>query len=149
MNLLRLGKIFDKRGFLDLAERILKQYLPLFAQMPDQFANMVQAFDLSNSRALEIVLVQSGDARASRDLLLEIHRHYLPNKVVVVKDALAEEKNQQHTPEAALLLDRVAKDGKPTVFICENYACEQPIVDIDELKLRMSKLSTTLDWKAK
>jgi uncharacterized protein YyaL (SSP411 family) len=42
----------------------------------------------------------------------------------------------------------MAVNGKPTVFICENYACDQPVVDINELKMRMSKLSPTLDWKA-
>ena len=35
--------------------------------------------------------------------------------------------------ELPLLKDRVAIDGKATVYVCENFVCQRPVTDADDL----------------
>jgi uncharacterized protein YyaL (SSP411 family) len=146
-NLLRLSKLTDNQEYRKRAEKILHHYQPAFASMPDQFAHLIEAMDFACAKSIEIVLVQSGESEGARELLLEIHRHYLPNKVVIVKDtALKLEGKTKRTdsPEIALLRERDLVKGSPAVYVCENFACDEPITTVAALSQKMKSLSQTL-----
>jgi uncharacterized protein YyaL (SSP411 family) len=64
--------------------------------------------------------------------LRTVYASYLPNKVV----ALAAR------PEAApanipLLADRPMRDGKPTAYVCENFACKEPVTTPERLAAQL------------
>ena len=56
-------------------------------------------------------------------LLDAIHSRYLPNKVVAGFDPAAPGAGQ----DLPLLEDKVMQDGLPTAYVCQNYACQQPV----------------------
>jgi len=54
-------------------------------------------------------------------MLSLVHQRYLPNKVVLAAE---------HAP---FLKDAVAKDGRATAYVCENFICKLPTSDLDKL----------------
>jgi uncharacterized protein YyaL (SSP411 family) len=147
-NLVRLSKLNDNEGFRRRAEKVLHHYQQLFAGMPDQFAHLIEALDFASAKSLEIVLVRAGESERARDLLLEIHRHYLPNKVVIVKDTklkLEGGSEYKGIAELALLKGRDLVKEEPAVYVCENFSCDAPITSVSALSQKLKPLSLKLE----
>ena len=55
----------------------------------------------------------------------------LPDKVLAARDPdiLAQ------TMEILLLQDRVMIEGRPTVYLCKGYVCQEPVTDPDSLAI--------------
>jgi uncharacterized protein len=145
-NLLRLNRLTDRKEFGERAEKILRHYEPLFQSMPDQFAHFAEALDFASAKSMEIVLVQPGKTKLATELLLEIHRHYLPNKVVIVKDlSLQKQPEAAGATDFAVLRDRVLSNGEPTVYICRNFTCDAPITSLSSLSEKLKALAPKID----
>ena len=78
--------------------------------------------------SLEVAVVgTAGDP--ARDALVDVLRtRLLPSAVRV---AAAPGEGAGLTP---LLAERAAVDGRPTAYVCENYACRLPVTAPDELR---------------
>ena len=60
-------------------------------------------------------------------MLAEIRKRFLPDKVL----AAADDKVSEVT---SLTQGKTAIGGRPTVYICQNFACKSPITDLGSLK---------------
>ncbi len=76
----------------------------------------------------EIAIIGDPSSEGSRALMREVYRRYLPNKVVAGASGPVED--DKATP---LLQERVMVEGKPTAYVCENYACQLPVTTPEEL----------------
>jgi hypothetical protein len=56
----------------------------------------------------------------------EVLNRYLPNTIV----AFAESAEGATLP---LLQDRSTVDGSPTAYVCENFVCQRPVTEPDQL----------------
>jgi uncharacterized protein YyaL (SSP411 family) len=75
----------------------------------------------------------AGDGLAP--LIEETFARYLPNRVVaggVAGDPAAE--------TLPLLAGRGAIGGRPTAYVCRNYACDLPVTDRDGLRRQLEAL---------
>jgi uncharacterized protein YyaL (SSP411 family) len=61
-----------------------------------------------------------------------VHKRYLSNKVLVV----ARPDQVQRIP---LLASRTQIDGVPTVYMCENYACQFSVTELDALRAQLEQ----------
>ena len=66
-------------------------------------------------------LVIAGDDAATRDLMQDFHRGFLPNRVLARLPAHVD----ADSPLAALLAGKAA-GAEPRVYLCENFACQAP-----------------------
>jgi uncharacterized protein YyaL (SSP411 family) len=134
-NLLRLAALSGNDEYRKKAEQVLSLYSTHIGKAPDQFANLVCAMDSYLSRSVEIALVMLPDAPGWTNLLWKIHSVFLPSKVMLMKlDSL-------EGPESPLLESRSLIDGKPAVYVCQNFSCEKPITDIDTLSKTMHEVA--------
>jgi hypothetical protein len=95
----------------------------------------------------QLLLALDGRLGAGRELLLvgdlasepmkqaagAIRRRYLPGCVVAARDV---------TSSDGSLLDgafagKQAIDGEPTLFVCENFSCQAPVVGVDAIAERL------------
>jgi uncharacterized protein YyaL (SSP411 family) len=139
-NLLRLGRITGERRYTQKAEALISIYQSLFSKLPDQFANMVGALDFALSPWPDIVVALPAGEASGKSLLLELYRHYLPNKVVTVKSCRSnggEGGAESQGEEALLLKGKGLVAGKPAVFVCENFTCEEPVTKLEDLRGRL------------
>ncbi len=87
----------------------------------------------------EIAIVGNPLNEQTQEILRNIHRRFVPNKVIALLNPNTEEK-QEIEELIPLLAGKTSIDGKTTIYVCQNYACQLPTTDIDDLdKLLLSK----------
>jgi hypothetical protein len=60
-----------------------------------------------------------------------LHGAFIPNKVVALIDPAAE--NFALEKRVPLLAAKKLVNGQPAVYVCENYACKQPVTTPEAL----------------
>jgi uncharacterized protein YyaL (SSP411 family) len=126
--LLKLAVITGEEDYRQRAARVLRKIGPVLEKHPYGFARMLGALDFYLSAPKEIALIGEADDPATQALARAVFAPYLPNRVLV----------QASRPDLAptdipLLIDRPLRDGKPTAYVCENYACKEPTTDPEAL----------------
>jgi uncharacterized protein YyaL (SSP411 family) len=117
--LLRLAKLLDRRDYFTKAEEALRGYRQTMADHPAASGQMLIALDFYLGPVKEIAVV--GDDTA--ESLGVIRRSFGPNRVIASPPA-----------DIPLLKDKPAVGGATTVYVCENYACQAPLVGIDAVR---------------
>ena len=126
--LLKLGLLTGASGW-GAAVPILRKLAPVMEKHPYGFARILSALDFYLSTPKEIVIAGNLEADATKELLRAIYAMYLPNKIV----ALAGHQSAD-AEDMRLLRDKTEIDGKPTAYVCENYACKAPVTSPEELR---------------
>ena len=105
---------------------------------------MLVALDYSLAKPRQIVIAGSiavagiGDAgqpgsstpaitHETHALLKEVHRHFIPNKILILADGGEGQKYLGENNEAIRAMSPL--DGKPAAYICENFTCKAPVTD--------------------
>ena len=86
------------------------------------------ALDFYLSNPKEIVVVGSREDPATQELLHQVFRRFLPNKVVA-----GYEPGGASPSDILLLEDRGMVAGRPTAYVCQNYACQMPVTEPEAL----------------
>ena len=111
------------------------------ARAPAGTGRWLAALDFHLSLPTEIAIIGPTEDPATKRLMTTVFGRYLANRVVVGGDG---EKSRQPlvTKRGAtpipLLESRGIVDGKPTAYVCENYACQLPVTDSEELAAQLS-----------
>lgn len=89
--------------------------------MPSGFAHWLCALDFYLSTPKQLVIIGRREHAATRALLQVAYGRYLPNRVIAGAEAPPAQ------PASPLLAGRDLIDGRPTAYVCENYACQLPV----------------------
>ena len=103
-------------------DRVIPKYHEFLARYPTGFGNWLQAAALAVDGIVELAIVGSPADAATQALLGAARDGEPPNLVVAVSAA----------PEASavpLLADRTMIDGRPTAYVCRDFACRLPVTD--------------------
>jgi uncharacterized protein YyaL (SSP411 family) len=120
--LLKLSKIYGDTGFARYATTGLRIVASQMKRYPGAFGRALSAMEFDQGSVREVVIV---GARGS-DLEEFMSIHYLPDTVLYLTDGNA-------GTETALLEGRGMIDGKPTAYVCRDFACQRPVTTVDEL----------------
>ncbi|MDE3245523.1 MAG: thioredoxin domain-containing protein, partial [Acidobacteriota bacterium] len=126
----RLARHLDRNDFRTSAERILMCFAPLMNRAPRAFLGMINALDSVSRPSLEIVI--AGDLKQAGSLLAEIHKTFIPHRVLSWTGA---------DPELPLHLGKSSPDGQPRAFVCQNNSCAAPVGDAKKLGFLLLKTS--------
>jgi uncharacterized protein YyaL (SSP411 family) len=127
--LLRLGKMLGHTEYLDSAARTLAMALPTMERASAAAGQMLMALDLYRGPTQELVLVGAQDDEENQRLLERVWQSYLPHAVVAYRstsEAGAQAPRSAHLEP--LFSGRTAVSGQPTLFVCQNFACQSPVV---------------------
>jgi uncharacterized protein YyaL (SSP411 family) len=131
--LLKLGEFTGNIEFKEKAEKTLRLFADLMEEDPSSHTFMLSALDFYYGPTKEIVLVSKNRDDDAKTMIKEIHSHFIPNKIFI----LVTNENQVPTVLLQLVNGKLALNGKPTIYICENFACKNPISDIETLKRQL------------
>jgi len=136
--LLKLAALTGEQKYEEQALSIFKLYGEHLNRMPDQFAGLLNALDIYLTQGPEIAFILPASTsteaeEAAKEMLFCLHRQYQPNRVILV----AREGDPALASVSPLIKDRPAINGKPTVYICKDFACQRPISDLNDLKIAM------------
>jgi uncharacterized protein YyaL (SSP411 family) len=93
---------------------------------------MLVALDFSLSKPRQIVIAGKPDAPETKALLAEVHRHFLPNKILLLADGADGQKYLGEKNEALRSMSFL--NGKAAAYVCENFTCKAPVTDPDDLR---------------
>ena len=129
--LLKLAILDGKEEFRNLATATLREIAGQARRYPSGFGYALSAVDFLLSTPKEVAIVGNNPFDI-QPLLSEVWRHYLPNKVVAASYGI---------DIIPLLEGRVAVDGLPTAYVCENFTCKQPVTDVSSLREQLGTLA--------
>ncbi len=132
--LLRLGRLVGSERYEQAAVGALQVVQGLFARAPTGFGYALGVADFALSRVREVAIVGEPGAADTDALLAEVRRRYRPNQVV----ALAAPADREAAAVVPLLVDRPTLDGHATAYVCEHFACRQPVADPEALARQLA-----------
>ncbi len=135
----RLATLSSVPEYQQRVEAYLQSMADVMVQHPQAFGHALGVLDFALSPRKEIALMGDPQATDTQALLAAINARYLPNCVL----ACAAPTDTQAAEVIALLADRPCKDGKATAYICQQFACLEPVTTVEELVrlLSVSSLS--------
>ncbi|MFN0225620.1 thioredoxin domain-containing protein [Paenibacillus sp. KR2-11] len=132
LNLLRLAKLTYDSSLSRLAERQLKAFAGTVERYPLGHAIYLIALDYALSPPGEIVIAGDPEADTTREMVAAVWAEFRPNTLVlVVPEGERGAKVRERVP---LVQDKLAIGGRPTAYVCENFACMSPTTDVEELR---------------
>ena len=123
--LLRLGKLLDRSDFPERAAATLRLMADAMGQQPLAFGRLLCTLDFYLNPGQEIAIIGDPAAAETRALVAEVWRRYLPNGVLACA-APGDVTAQTIIP---LLTARPQIGGRPTAYVCRNYACNLPVTE--------------------
>jgi uncharacterized protein len=125
--LLRLSVLLDRASYRDAASSVLQLLREPMSRYPLGFARSLNALDFVLGRPKEIAIVGDPAAEDTNALLRAVFEPFLPNKVVA-----------GGAVSIPLLEAREQREGRATAYVCENYVCQSPTTDPDELRKQLN-----------
>jgi uncharacterized protein YyaL (SSP411 family) len=127
LNLMRLSQIYDDPKLADRAKKTIYAFATLLSQFPSGMPQMLLAVENSLGEPRQIVIAGKKNSPETKALLKEVHRHFLPNSIVILADANEGQKYLGKKNEAIRTMSLV--EGKPAAYVCENFTCKAPITE--------------------
>ena len=130
--LLRLGLLSGEVDYQRRAATILRLTASAVRRYPSGFGRVLGAFDFHLGSPREIAIIGTPGAHDTNALVNELWRPYLPNRVVALSAP-----DSEAVKLIPLLKNRPAIDGLATVYVCENFTCQQPVTTASELAAQL------------
>ncbi len=134
MALLRLGSLCGRDDYLRAAESALGASTTLMEKAPAGAGQMLLALDTSLGPTPQIVILGSDDRAATSEVLADLHRRYLPNKVVAFRGGTSSDEGRSDSDAGRSEALSAIFEGKtpvppgPTVYVCRDFACRAPVL---------------------
>jgi len=127
LNLLRLSHFSNNREYDARARRSLAFFGERLLTSPQATPQFLAALDFSLAKPKQIIIAGKYDSPDTTALLREVHAHFIRNKVLILADG--GEGQRELSLRIPSLEGMRMIDGKPTAYVCENYACQLPTND--------------------
>jgi uncharacterized protein YyaL (SSP411 family) len=132
LNLLRLSRMTGTTDWEEKAQDLLKRFSGMVGDFPAGYTQFLNALDFALGPTREIVIAGNADDAATKEMLEAVHGLFLPNHVLLLR---AGDDSARELANLAPFVEPLRSlDGKPTAYVCENYACSQPVTEVDALK---------------
>ena len=126
--LLRLAKLCDRKDYAAKAADTLRGYRAMMADHPAASGQMLVALDFHLGPVQEIAVIGRASDPETATVLTAISEAFRPNSVVAFHDPATGAAPVHLIP---LLKDRPMVNDRVTVYVCENYVCQAPLVGAD------------------
>lgn len=130
--LLMLSAYDEREAWRAQAERMIATVQDLLIRHPPAFGFWLQALDFAHGPVQQIAVIGPREDPQVEQFLAHIWHIYRPRVVLALSDVSAED------GKPALLKDRSMRQDKPTVYVCEGFACNLPVNDLPALQEQLA-----------
>ncbi len=128
--LVRLGRLTGRNDLEDYGQQTLQMMSGTLSRMAMAAGQALVAFDFVVSPADELVFCAKD---AEIPTLATLHRYFIPNKLVLFcRDDMADADLSEALQP--LLSGKQAVNGLPTIYPCQQGACQTPLTDITAIE---------------
>ncbi len=129
LNLVKLGRILSDPKLEEKADVLMQNFASEVKRAPYAYTFLLSALDFFKGPSFEIVVVGDNTAETTQKMLETINSEYVPNKIVILKDA----KDEDIVKIVDILQNYNQINDQPTVYICKQFVCKQPTNDITKM----------------
>jgi len=137
LNLLRLASFRDDKQLEERGRKTIEAFAATLSNFPSAMPQLLVALDYSLGKPRQIVIAGKIDNSGTKALLTEVHRHFQPNKILILAGEGEGQKYLGEKNEAIREMSMV--DGKPAAYVCENFTCKAPVTDPKSLGAILSR----------
>ncbi len=131
--LLKMAAFSGNQHWRELAEHTLTLVAEQAGAHPTGFGRWLSAGIIALNPTQQITIVGDLSSDALKAFLREINRSYRPFTIMAATSLPL-------PPDAPpLLAERPMIDGKPTIYICEGFVCQQPITTLEGLRQQLAR----------
>jgi uncharacterized protein len=123
--LLRLAALTGEREYERHAVSVFRLFHKVAAEHPHAVAHLLRGLDFHLSPTRELALVGPAGEDGLGELAAVVRSRLRPHLVVAG--------GPEGTAMPELMRERTAVDGHPAAYVCEHFACRQPVTRPDEL----------------
>ncbi len=131
--LVRLAKLTGDDRYAETGRSALRPVAGAAARAPTGFGHALGVIDFALARVREVAIVGDPAGPDTRALVERAWRTWSPNRVL----AMAAAGDAEAARAVPLLADRGLRDGRATAYVCEHFACQQPVTDPDALAAQL------------
>ena len=136
-NLILLARLLADPQFEKEAERQLKAFAETVGKSPMAHTFFLTALQFALGPTREIVVAGDPERPDTRRMLHAVGKAFLPDAVWVFRP---EGPGASEVEELILYVrEHRALDGKAAAYVCENYACREPVTDPERLREILEK----------
>jgi uncharacterized protein YyaL (SSP411 family) len=128
MNLLRLSQVTDRKDWRDKADATFATFAERLASQGTAVPQLAAALDFSLSKPKQVIIAGEPGASDTKAMLRLVHERFIPNKVVILADGGAAQKELAGWLPVIESITR--RNGRATAYICEDYVCRLPTSDL-------------------
>ncbi|MBI3579141.1 MAG: thioredoxin domain-containing protein, partial [Ignavibacteriales bacterium] len=127
LNLFRLSQMTNNQAYAEMATKSVEFFSERLLTMPNATPQFLVALNFSLSKPKQIIIAGNPNDPLTTSLLGEVHSRFIPNKIILFADG---KEGQTMLASFVPFLENVQPiGGKPTAYICEDYACQLPTSD--------------------
>jgi len=138
MAMVRLGQYTENRELLKTAGQMLKALAGEVEKVPQFYPGFLMALEQYQTPPSQIIIAGQKTEYATRAMMAATGRSYLPTTLVMVNDPDCSRLTEKVLPH---ILRYRMLDGRPTAYICENYACQAPYNHVVEYMQALEEMS--------
>jgi uncharacterized protein YyaL (SSP411 family) len=131
MNLLRLTRMTGNPEFERKADQLGRAFAREINSFPAAHTQFMSALSFTFGQSIEVVIAGNPAAADTQKMLHALRSRYLPNLVVLLRPDVVGEPDicrlAEFTKHQRML------DGKATAYVCQNFQCQIPTTDSDEM----------------
>ena len=141
--LLRLAVITGNQEYAVKAATPIRALYDLMSRAPAGTGHWLAALDFYVSTTKEIVVIGPREEPATQSLIDVVFGRFLPNKIVmgdntsIASLSMGEQRGGLDLAGLPLLKDRGMIGGRPTAYVCQNYACQLPVTEPEALAAQL------------
>ena len=128
MNMVKLTRITGNTKWAELAEKTIRAFSEDVNRAPTGYTLMLTGFMFDTQNSKEIVIVGDSRNRNTTKFLHTIRASYAPHKVLLFKDTSVSDNRLEQLANWTSTQNSI--NGKPTAYVCKNFACNQPTSDL-------------------
>ncbi|MEO0563563.1 MAG: thioredoxin domain-containing protein, partial [Chloroflexota bacterium] len=132
--LIRLGAYTGDHRYDEVARNVLRLLVNAMSEYPQAFAQALCALHFMVDGVAEVAIVGEPHMPETKGLLDVVRKPYRPGVIVALTSADVE--GETTIP---LLNYRTMRDGQPTVYVCENFACQMPVTSAEDVERLLSE----------
>jgi uncharacterized protein YyaL (SSP411 family) len=131
LSLLRLAEMTGRADLRHAGERALEAFAARLESMPSALPQMLVAADFAMAKPKQILIAGAKEDPRTVALASEVRRRFLPRRVLVLVDEPARAWLAATLPVAEQIREI---DGRPAVYVCEDYSCRLPVTSLEDLE---------------
>jgi uncharacterized protein YyaL (SSP411 family) len=140
LNLVRLAGLTTDDRYRRSAAELRRAFAGVIGRAPAAVSDMLLALEFELAGPQEVVVVSPGALAEAGALLDVVRRTFLPATVRSLVGAPADAR--AHAALVPLVEGKVARDGRPTAYLCRQGVCRLPTTDPDVLRTMLASSPT-------